>query len=83
MSWNFIAFVVLVFLAVLMFIASMLKLWSSHWGEDTTRIKQRLRMLTGEVTVERPSLVKTRLLSRWPVAQKWLKQVPHINDLDV
>jgi len=83
MNWNFIAFVILVFLTVLTFIASMLKFWSHYWGEDTTRIKQRLNLLTGKVTVDRPLLVKTRLLSRWPLAQKLLKQVPHIDDLDV
>lgn len=83
MSWNFIAFVILVFLAVVTFIASMLKLWSNYWGEDTTRIKQRLRMLTGEVSVDSPSLVKTRLLSRWPVAQELLTQVPYIEYLDI
>jgi len=83
MNWNFIAFVILVFLTVLTFIASMLKFWSSYWGEDAMRIKQRLNMLTGEVTVDRPLLVKTRLLSRWPLVQNLLKQVPHIDDLDI
>ena len=82
MNWNFISFLTLVILAVTLFIVGMLRFWSTYWGENASLIKQRLRVITGELGVENQSLVKTRLLSRTAPVNALLHQVPHIERLD-
>jgi tight adherence protein B len=83
MNWNFISFLTLVILAVTLFIMGSLRLWGTYWSDNATLIKQRLRIITGDFGVETRSLVKTRLLSGVPTFNRWLKQIPRIEDLDV
>lgn len=82
MSWNFISFLTLVILAVTLLITGLFRFWSTYWGENASLIKQRLRVITGDLGVENQSLVKTRLLSQVAQVNALLKKVPHIDGLD-
>jgi len=83
MNWNFMAFLGLVLLAVSLFTAGVLRFWSTHWGENASIIKQRLRIITGELSLDNPSLVKSRLLSGFPPLDGLLRKIPHVDALDV
>ena len=82
MNWNFIAFLALVILAVALFIMGLLRFWSTYWSENASIIKQRLRVITGDLGLENQSLVKTRLLSQTPQLNALLQHVPNIEHMD-
>ncbi len=82
MNWNFISFLTLVILAVVLFIMGMLRFWSTYWGQNASLIKQRLRVITGDLSIENQSLMKTRLLSRSEPINAFLQRTPHIESLD-
>jgi len=83
MNWNFISFLVLLLLAVSLFFTGLLRFWSTYWGANASIIKQRLRVITGELSIENQSLVKTRLLSGFAPIETLLRKVPEIQCLDV
>ncbi len=83
MNWNFLAFLGLVLLAVSLFMTGVLRFWSTYWGENASIIKQRIRVITGELSLDNPSLVKTRLFSRIPSLDALLRKIPHVERLDV
>jgi tight adherence protein B len=72
----------LVLLGVVLLVVGAESLWSAYWGTHAAHIRQRLRVLTGELNIDAQSLVKTRRLSdnRWLHAL--LSRVPHVEDLD-
>ena len=82
MNWNLMTFAILLVLAVGLFMVGTYRFWGSHWGENASLIKRRLRALSGDFRVLSQSLVKTRLLSELPVLNAWLTRVPHIAEVD-
>jgi tight adherence protein B len=81
--WNSISFLALIFLAVILFLAGSMLFWNTLWGSNAAIIKRRLRTITGELSLENQSLVKTRFLSPFPWLHKALQMVPHIHSVDV
>jgi tight adherence protein B len=82
MHWHSILFLTLVILAVSLFIKGSISLWRNYWGNNASLIKQRLCIITNDPSVHTQSLVKNRLLSDAPIINSWLRQIPHIGDLD-
>ncbi len=82
MNWNLLSFGLLVFLGVVLLMVGMEGLWSVYWGIHATSIRHRLRVLTGEMSIDTQSLIKARRLSdvRWFNAV--LLRIPRIADVD-
>jgi tight adherence protein B len=82
MNWNILAFLTLAALALSLLLAGLTQIWHTQWGKSATRIKQRMRFITGELAVESRSLMKKRLLSQTPFFDAMLNKVPRMDDMD-
>lgn len=84
MSMIFYAFGILLFAAVVLCVEGLYLWWNSTHGPAAKRIESRLRALSagGQVSAERLSILKKRLLSDKPALQRWLMSVPRIGALD-
>lgn len=76
-------FVVLAFLAVVLFLEGLYLTWNAYRGPEARRIQQRLQALSagGNHSVE-AQLVRKRLLSDVPAIEHLLLQLPHIHAFD-
>ncbi|SCB13211.1 type II secretion system F family protein [Cupriavidus alkaliphilus] len=84
MSMIFYAFGILLFAAVVLCVEGIYLWWNSYHGPAAKRIEARLRALSagGNVSAERLSILKKRMLSDSPRMQRWLMNVPRISTLD-
>jgi tight adherence protein B len=82
MNWNILAFLTLAALALSLLLAGLTQIWHTQWGKSATRIKQRMRFITGELAVESRSLMKKRLLSQTPFFDAMLNKIPRMDDMD-
>jgi tight adherence protein B len=81
MDYLYYLFVVLAFLAVVLFLEGAYLAWNTYKGPEAKRIEKRLQAMTISNAHE-SSLVKQRLLAQAPGLQRFLAQIPRINQLD-
>ena len=84
MDIVFYAFAILLFATVILFIEGAYLWWTSTRGEEAKRIERRLRLMSAGAhgSSEQLSILKQRLLSESPAAERLLLQVPRIHSLD-
>lgn len=78
----FLIFIVLVFLAVVLFIEGSFLTWNSYRGPEAQRIERRLRAMSAGTTGASAALLKKRLLSNAPVLDRLLLEIPRIKHVD-
>lgn len=83
MNYLYYLFVVLGFLAVVLFLEGIYLAWNAYKGPEAKRIERRLRaMSAGAAGQQNSSLVKQRLLAQSPDMERLLLQIPRIHQLD-
>lgn len=83
MDYLYYLFVVLGFLAVVLFLEGAFLTWNAYKGPEKTRIAKRLQAISaGGSRGEATSLAKQRLLAKTPGLQKILLSIPRIHLLD-
>lgn len=83
MDYLYFTFVVLGFLAVVLFLEGAYLAWNAYKGPEAKRIERRLRALSaGESGSAELTIVKKRLLSETPAFDRLLLQIPRIHTLD-
>jgi tight adherence protein B len=75
-------FVVLGFLAVVLFLEGSYLAWNAYKGPEATRIEKRLRAMSAGAGTETASLAKQRLLSESPALDRLLLRLPRVHQLD-
>jgi tight adherence protein B len=76
-------FVILAFIAVVLFLEGAYLAWNAYKGPEAKRIERRLRaMSAGEHEGEELSIVKKRLLAETPALDRLLLEIPRIHHLD-
>lgn len=81
----FYAFVVLLFVAVVLAVEGVYLWWNSRHGPAARRIESRIRALSagGQVGKERLSILKDRMLRDSTAIEKLLMQLPRVQALDL
>lgn len=81
----FYAFIVLVFVTVVLAVEGIYLWWNSHHGVAVRRLESRIRALSagGQVQKERLTILKNRMLSESNGLEKLLMQIPRVNTLDL
>ena len=84
MDYLYYLFATLIFLAVVLLVEGAYLVWNSSKGPEAERIARRLRTMSagshgGEQSI---SIVKERLLSKTPMVQRVLLQMPRVGALD-
>jgi hypothetical protein len=81
MDYLYYLFVVLAFLAVVLFFEGMYLAWNAYKGPEAKRIEKRLQAMSAGVSHQN-SLIKQRLLAQTPAVERLLLQIPRIHQLD-
>ncbi|MDR3409623.1 MAG: type II secretion system F family protein [Formivibrio sp.] len=77
------AFVILGFLAVVLFLEGAYLAWNAYKGPEAKRIERRLQALSaGGAASTELTIVKKRLLSETPAIERMLLEIPRIHLLD-
>jgi tight adherence protein B len=84
MDYLYYLFATLIFLAVVLLIEGAYLVWNSSKGPEAERIARRLRLMSagshgGEQNI---SIIKERMLSKTPLMQRLLLQVPRVGAID-
>ncbi|MDD2933208.1 MAG: type II secretion system F family protein [Methylotenera sp.] len=82
MDYLYYVFVVLGFLAVVLFLEGVYLAWNAYKGPEVKRIEKRLQAMSAGAHQKNSSLVKQRLLSQTPGIEQLLLQIPRIHQLD-
>lgn len=84
MDYLYYAFVILGFLAVVLFLEGAYLTWNAYKGPEARRIETRLRALSAgsDGGTQELTIVKNRMLSETPAIERLLLQVPRIHRLD-
>lgn len=83
MDYFYNLFIVLIFIAVVLFLEGMYLFWNTYKGPEAERIERRLRaMSAGSHDGESLSIAKERLLSDSPHLHRFLLEIPRIHHLD-
>lgn len=82
MDYLYYLFVVLAFLAVVLFLEGTYLAWNAYKGPEAKRIEKRLRAMSAGASTETASLAKQRLLSQSPALERLLLQIPRVHQLD-
>ena len=83
MDYLYYAFVILSFVAAVLFVEGAYLTWNSYKGPESKRIVRRLRsMSAGSDDNAQASILKQRLLSEVPAMERLLLQVPRIHQID-
>lgn len=75
-------FVILCFLAVVLFVEGTYLVWNAYKGPEAKRIRERLQALSGEWSSAETTLLKHRVLSNSPTVERFLLRIPGIHGLD-
>jgi tight adherence protein B len=76
-------FAVLAFVAVVLFIEALFSMWNTYKGPEARKIEQRLQALSaGGGDAELTAVLKGRLLSKIPLAERLLLNIPRVHHLD-
>lgn len=83
MDYLYYAFVILGFLAVVLFFEGAYLAWNAYKGPEAKRIERRLHALSagGSDTAEL-TIVKKRLLSETPAMERVLLEIPRVHSVD-
>ena len=83
MDYFYYLFVILAFIAVVLFLEGSYLAWNAYKGPEAKRIGRRLRaMSAGALEDGELSIVKKRLLSDTPALDRLLLEIPRIHQLD-
>lgn len=83
MDYLYYLFLILGFLAVVMFVEGLYLVWNANLGPEAKRIEQRLRaMSAGAPGSQDSKLIKQRLLAETPAMERFLLSIPRIHQLD-
>lgn len=82
MDSIFLIFIVLGFLAVVLFIEGSFLTWNTYRGPEARRIERRLRAMSAGATGASSPLLKKRLLSTAPAIDRVLLEIPRIHRID-
>lgn len=83
MDYFYYLFVILAFIAVVLFLEGAYLAWNAYKGPEAKRIERRLRaMSAGAHEDGELSIVKKRLLSETPAVDRLLLEIPRIHQLD-
>ena len=75
-------FVVLGFLAVVLFLEGAYLAWNAYRGPEAKRIERRLRAMSAGGDGKGSALLKQRMLAQTPAVDRMLLQIPRIHQLD-
>lgn len=76
-------FVVLAFVAIVLFVESCYLIWNTYKGPEAKQVERRLRALSAvSDQSERAAVLKNRMLSEVPALERLLLQVPRMRGLD-
>lgn len=75
-------FIVLAFLAVVLFLEGSYLAWNAYRGPEAKRMEKRLRAMSAGVEVQGSSLLKQRMLAQTPTMDRLLLRIPRIHKLD-
>lgn len=75
-------FIVLGFLAVVLFLEGAYLAWNAYRGPEAKRMERRLRAMSAGGEVKGSSLLKQRMLAQTPTMDRMLLQIPRIHQLD-
>jgi tight adherence protein B len=82
-DYLYYAFVILSFVAAVLFVEGAYLTWNSYKGPESKRIVRRLRsMSAGSDDNAQASILKQRLLSEVPAMERLLLQIPRIHQID-
>ncbi len=82
MNYLYYLFVVLGFLAVVLFLEGLYLAWNAYKGPEARRIERRLQAMSAGGSYKAASLVKQRLLAKTKGMERVLLKVPRIHQLD-
>lgn len=83
MDYFYYLFIILAFIAVVLFLEGTYLAWNAYKGPEAKRIGRRLRaMSAGAHEGEELSIVKKRLLSETPALDRLLLEIPRIHQVD-
>lgn len=83
MDYLYYLFVVLAFIAVVLFLEGAYLAWNAYKGPEAKRIERRLRAMSAEVHEgENLSILKKRMLAETPELDRLLLEIPRIHHLD-
>ncbi len=82
MNYLYYLFVVLGFLAVVLFFEGLYLAWNAYKGPEAKRIERRLQAMSAGGNLKSSSLAKQRLLSQTPGMEQLLLRIPRIHQLD-
>lgn len=83
MDYFYYLFVILAFVAVVLFLEGAYLAWNTYKGPEAKRIERRLRaMSAGAREGEELSIVKKRLLAESPALDRLLLEIPRVHQLD-
>lgn len=75
-------FIVLAFLAIVLFMEGTYLVWNAYRGPEAKRMEKRLRAMSAGSEVKGSSLLKQRMLAQTPKMDRLLLQIPRIHQLD-
>ncbi len=83
MDYSYYLFIVLVFIAIVLFLEGIYLTWNTYKGPEAVRIEKRLQAISAgwEDSIEQ-NLIKQRLLSSSPTLERLILQIPRIHSLD-
>ena len=81
MDFVYYLFILLAFLAVVLFLEGAYMAWNAYHGPEAKRITKRLRAMSIGDSYQSP-LIKKRLLAQTPGIERLLLRVPRIHQLD-
>ena len=82
MNYLYYLFVVLGFLAVVLFLEGLYLAWNTYKGPEARRIERRLQAMSAGGSYKAASLVKQRLLAKTKGMEHFLLKIPRIHQLD-
>lgn len=83
MDYSYYLFVILAFIAVVLFLEGSYLVWNAYKGPEAKQIERRLRTMSAEAHEgENLSIVKKRLLAETPALDRLLLEIPRIHHLD-
>lgn len=82
MNYLYYLFVILGFLAVVLFFEGLYFAWNSYKGPEAKHIERRLQAMSAGISYKSTSLIKQRLLAKTQGLERLLLQIPRIHQLD-
>lgn len=82
MNYLYYLFVILGFLAVVLFLEGSYLAWNAYKGPEAKRIERRLQAMSAGGSYKNATLIKQRLLAKTPGLERWLLQIPRVHQLD-